>query len=836
MRDESDRREIALLRLRLEEAEQAIEAIRTGKVQSLIESETRFRSVLENSRDVAYRLDLQTGGYDYLSPVIQTITGFSLQEMLGTNDQQRTARIHPDDLPAREEALDLARRSGELNTEYRFMCKDGQYRWLSDRAVMLKDANGNLRYRSGAIRDITEQKRSDAALRASEERYRHLFENLSEGFALHEMVFDENGQPIDYRFIEVNPMFERITGLTREEVVGRRMLEVTPVSGQQWIETYGKVVTTGEAVRVENHAQELGRDYEVIAFSPRPGQFATLLVDITERKRLERLYAVLSQVNEIIVRTHDESTLLGEVCRIVVEQGGFPLVWIGLLEGNRLVQAAKFGPAIDYLTEIRVEVEGEFGQGPTGTCIRENRPIVNDDFENNPRTLVWRESAHRHGIRASAAFPIHKRGRAIGAFTLYAKRPGVFDAEQVKLIESLSADVSYALAAIEHERKRAETEVSLREAVRFKNDFLASLSHELRNPLAPIKNSLYVLDRAAPGSDQAKHSLATIGRQTAQLARLVDDLLDVTRITRNKIQLMRKRLDLNELVRLAVQDQRSFFTSAEVRLELQSATDPVFVNGDGNRLTQVVVNLLQNAAKFTGRGGATNVTVRAEPPQAIITVADTGVGVAPEVLDRLFQPFMQADQTLDRSQGGLGLGLALVRGLVELHGGSVAVHSEGIGKGAEFVVRLALAEEETLTLRPSESPPKSRRRILVIEDNVDAADTLCEALEYCDHEVQVAYDGLAGFDKARKFLPDIVLCDIGLPGMDGYAVVRALRADKASRGLFIVALSGYTQPKDLQRAIQAGFDGHLAKPPSLEVIEEMLGRLPAVPHPWRPPC
>ena len=235
-----------------------------------------------------------------------------------------------------------------------------------------------------------------------------------------------------------------------------------------------------------------------------------------------------------------------------------------------------------------------------------------------------------------------------------------------------------------------------------------------------------------------------------------------------------------------------------------------------------------NSAAASRPAQGSGLDLREKTHQAVVKISDTGVGIAPEVLAKLFQPFMQADQTLDRSQGGLGLGLALVKGLVELHGGSVAVYSEGLGKGTEFVVRLALAEAETTSLPRSERPPRSRRRILVIEDNIDAADTLREALELCDHEVQVAYDGLAGFDKARKFMPDVVFCDIGLPGMDGYAVARALRANAASRGLFIVALSGYTQPEDLQRADQAGFDGHLAKPPSIEMIEELLQRLPAV--------
>ncbi len=256
--------------------------------------------------------------------------------------------------------------------------------------------------------------------------------------------------------------------------------------------------------------------------------------------------------------------------------------------------------------------------------------------------------------------------------------------------------------------------------------------------------------------------------------------------------------------------------------------DSILVNADWNRLTQVVGNLLQNAAKFTGRGGATSVTVRrdAQANRAVIQVTDTGIGIAPPLLAQLFQPFMQADQTLDHSQGGLGLGLALVKGLVELHGGDVSAESAGLGQGATFEVRLPLANCETAALQLSVSGPRTRRRILIIEDNIDAADTLREALEFCEHEVEVAYSGPDGIERARQIQPNVVLCDIGLPGMDGYQVARALRADDSFRGLFLVALSGYALPQDLQQALEAGFDHHLAKPPSLEQIEELLQSLP----------
>ncbi|MBI5542928.1 MAG: response regulator, partial [Deltaproteobacteria bacterium] len=302
------------------------------------------------------------------------------------------------------------------------------------------------------------------------------------------------------------------------------------------------------------------------------------------------------------------------------------------------------------------------------------------------------------------------------------------------------------------------------------------------------------------------------------------------RISRNKIQLQRQTLELNELVRRAMEDQRSLFEKAEVRLELQPAPRPVFVSADWNRLAQVLGNLLQNAAKFTGRGGEARITIQADEARkrAVIRVADTGVGMTPEMVERLFQPFSQADSTLDRSKGGLGLGLALAKGLVELHGGEVTAQSAGPGKGAEFVVRIPLALEEAAPPQPGERAASGRRRVLIIEDNIDAADSLREVLEFDEHEVAAAYNGPAGIAKAREFRPDVVLCDIGLPGMDGYEVARAFRADEGLKGIYLVALSGYALPEDLQRAQDAGFDCHLAKPPSLEKLEQILAKVPSL--------
>lgn len=378
------------------------------------------------------------------------------------------------------------------------------------------------------------------------------------------------------------------------------------------------------------------------------------------------------------------------------------------------------------------------------------------------------------------------------------------------------------------DRKRAEEE--LHEADRRKNAFLGALSHELRNPLAPVTNSLYILEHAAPGGEQALRAQAVIRRQISHLGRLVDDLLDATRITRNKIHLQRRHLDLGDLVRQTVDDYRSQFENAGIRLDLESAPSPVPVDADASRLAQVMGNLLQNAAKFTSAGGRTEVVLAADAAtlRATVKVTDTGIGMEPEVIARLFEPFMQADTSLDRGRGGLGLGLALVKGLVELHGGKVSVHSNGRDQGTQIAVDLPLctAEHHRSSEGTAATGLLGPRRVLVIEDQVDAADSLRQAFMLGGHATEVAYDGTQGLAKARAFRPEIIFCDIGLPGLSGYEVARAVRADAQLEGTYLIALSGYALPEDLERAADAGFDLHLAKPASLSRLDELLRTVP----------
>jgi two-component system CheB/CheR fusion protein len=372
------------------------------------------------------------------------------------------------------------------------------------------------------------------------------------------------------------------------------------------------------------------------------------------------------------------------------------------------------------------------------------------------------------------------------------------------------------------ESKRAEQ--ALREADRQKSHFLGVLSHELRNPLAPIRNSLYILERSPAGSEQARRALQVIDRQVHHVVRLVDDLLDVTRIARGKIRLQRERLDLRAIARGTVEDHREIFAMSGVELASVESSEPVFVSADPIRVAQVIGNLLQNAAKFTPRGGKATLAVQVSDEFGIVTVKDTGVGIAPPLLSRLFEPFVQADSTLDRSAGGLGLGLALVKGLIELQGGAVTVSSEGPGQGTTFAVRLPLERRQAPRLvdLPPELASRPGRRVLVIEDNVDAAETLKAVLEMSGHSVEVAFNGHDGLEKVRALGVDVVICDLGLPGMDGFQIARTIRSTPGVAATPLIAVSGYGQPEDVEASRAAGFDAHLTKPVDPQALELTL--------------
>jgi PAS domain S-box-containing protein len=372
------------------------------------------------------------------------------------------------------------------------------------------------------------------------------------------------------------------------------------------------------------------------------------------------------------------------------------------------------------------------------------------------------------------------------------------------------------------DRMRAEDE--LREQYRRKDQFLATLAHELRNPLAPVRNALEILAMRGDDPRTVTRVREMMDRQVTHLGRLIDDLLDVSRIATGKVQLRRERLDLGVVARQAAADHRSAFDAKRVSLGL-SAAGPAWVSGDPTRLAQVLDNLLVNALKFTPHDGQVSLSVgTGSVGQVALVVRDTGVGIDPEMLPRLFEPLSQADRTLDRSAGGLGLGLAIVKGLVELHGGTVRAESAGLGQGAAFTVTLAVAQEPAALSGPPGPPRPGKRklRILVVEDNRDSADSLRMLLEAHGYDVEVAYTGPEGVRVACQQRPEVVICDIGLPGLDGYGVAAALRQNPDTASARLIALTGYGQDEDRRRAREAGFNEYLTKPADPAALGALL--------------
>ena len=369
-------------------------------------------------------------------------------------------------------------------------------------------------------------------------------------------------------------------------------------------------------------------------------------------------------------------------------------------------------------------------------------------------------------------------------------------------------------------------EDALREADRRKDEFLAVLAHELRNPLAPIRNSLHIMRLLVRNDPTADSAAEMMERQVHHMVRLVDDLMEVSRITRGSIELRKERIDLAGIVRSAVETSRPLIDGARHQLLIAVPTEPLTLEGDPVRLTQVIANLLNNAAKYTDAGGQIRLTIRREGDDVSISIQDTGVGIAADMLPRVFDPFVQGALSTIHAQGGLGIGLTLVKRLVELHGGTVEVRSEGGGKGSEFVVRLPLAERapatDVIERAGRASPALSSQRVLVVDDNRDAAESMRLLLEMLGAQVRVAYSGTEALDMLGTWQPAVVLLDIGMPGMDGHEVARRIRGQPELHDVTLIALTGWGQAEERRRSELSGFDYHLIKPADVRTLQTLL--------------
>jgi signal transduction histidine kinase len=422
-------------------------------------------------------------------------------------------------------------------------------------------------------------------------------------------------------------------------------------------------------------------------------------------------------------------------------------------------------------------------------------------------------------LRPALVLPVQARKRLL-AVLLLARGPSGrrFDGPDLVLAEDLASRAAISL-------DNARLHQDIQEGDRRKDEFLAMLAHELRNPLAPVRNAVEVLRLRGLPDPLLVQARDMIERQVKHMARLIDDLLDVSRLSRGKILLRTEQVELGQLVRATCDDYRGMLAEHGLTLHAEIGEQPLFVRGDPTRLAQILGNVLHNASKFTDPGGEVTITVTGGPAGHVtLKVRDTGIGMEPEMLARVFEAFSQADNSLARSRGGLGLGLTLVKGLVELHGGEARLASAGLGKGTEVSIRLPLAQARPVAAQAVAPHSTGTYRILIIEDNVDAAESMRILLTLGGHQVALAYNGTTGLETARAFGPDVVLCDIGLPGdLDGYAVARVFREDAALSSAYLIAATGYGQAEDQSRAREAGFDAHLTKPIDLPMLEELLG-------------
>jgi signal transduction histidine kinase len=431
------------------------------------------------------------------------------------------------------------------------------------------------------------------------------------------------------------------------------------------------------------------------------------------------------------------------------------------------------------------------------------------------------EPAPDFELRSVLITPLVGRGRVMGALSLATGPSGRrYDSSDRALAEDLAGR-----AAIAIDNARLYREVQ--EADHRKNEFLSMLAHELRNPLAPIRNAVHLL-RLRGGQEPELNAIRDlIDRQVQQLVRLVDDLLDISRITRGKIRLQNEPLSVAAVVAQAVETSRPLIDARRQTLTVTLPDEPLQVQGDPVRLAQVLGNLLNNAAKYTEEGGKIALTAAREGDEVVLRVRDSGVGIPADMLASIFELFTQVEHSLDRSQGGLGIGLTLVRRLVEMHGGRVQAVSGGAGQGSEFTVRLPLLTE----VNPCAPPPNGAAhgasgdtcRILVVDDNIDAADSLATLLRMAGHDVHVCHDGADALAAVPRFRPEVVLLDIGLPGIDGYEVARRLRRQPETQEALIVALTGYGLEEDVRRSHAAGFDHHFVKPADLAALSALFG-------------
>ena len=575
----------------------------------------------------------------------------------------------------------------------------------------------------------------------------------------------------------------------------------------------------------------------------RPVRVTTLIsalrTAIRARRRqyeLRHQFLDLKQTQASLLRQSERQRLLSEAAALLLTSDDPHAMMHGLFEkiaphfaldayinfavnerGDALQLESYGGISEDEASTIK---RVEFGDTICGTvALKREAMVVSRIQASETEEARWER---RHGLRVYACHPLIANERLLGTLAFASRQRDHFDDDEVDFLRTISHYVTTA-----YERVRLIRE--LKEGDRRKDEFLATLAHELRNPLAPIRNSLHVMRLAGGDQGILEQAHSMMGRQLSQMVRLIDDLLDVSRITRGKLDLRKERVELAAVINMAVDTTRLLIESSGHALTITLPPEPIYLDADPMRLAQVFSNLLNNAAKYMNRGGRIWLSAAPNGGEVVISVRDLGIGIPPEALPTVFDMFSQVEHALEKSQGGLGIGLTLVKRLVEMHGGSVQAFSDGPGKGSEFVTRLPVAMRHAVRVAPADVRPKGENfayRILVADDNRDAADSMSMMLRLMGNEVRTVHDGAEAVKEANHFRPDVALIDIGMPRRNGYDVARSIRQHRWGAGMLLVAMTGWGQEEDKRRAMEAGFDHHFTKPVDPVALEQLLKDMP----------